>query len=84
MKINKLLVLNILNEMACTCLNRQVDNKFYDFYFEKDMQWLLDNWQKIFNDFYSLDTTFERENGHLFHVKDFSKQDVKDIIMKEV
>ena len=83
MKIKDLLKLNILNEMASTCLNKRIDDDFYDFYFEKNIEWLIKNKDKIINDFYSLDTTFEKENGWLFHTKDFSKQDVIDILEGE-
>lgn len=83
MKITNLIKINILNEMAGTCLNRHVDNNFYDFYFEHDMKWLLDNWEKIYNDFYNLDTTFERKNGILVFIPKCSKNDVLNIIKEE-
>lgn len=80
MKIKDLLKFNILDEMASTCLNKRIDDNFYDFYFEKGIDWLMKNKDKIINDFYSLDTTFEKENGWLFYTKKFSKQDVINIL----
>ena len=50
MKINQLYVLNLLNEMASAMLNHGVDNEFYNYYFEENLSWLLDNREKIIND----------------------------------
>lgn len=50
MKMRYLYVLNLLNEMASAMLNHKVDNEFYDYYMKKDLNWLIDNREKIIND----------------------------------
>ena len=50
MKIKYLCLLNLLREMASAMLNHEVDNEFYDYYMEKDLNWLIDNREKIVND----------------------------------
>lgn len=50
MQIKELYVLNLLDEMASAMLNHEVDNEFYDYYMEKDLNWLIDNREKIVND----------------------------------
>lgn len=50
MKIKYLCLLNLLREMASAMLNHEVDNEFYDYYMEKDLNWLIDNRGKIIND----------------------------------
>ena len=51
MKINELHLINQLNEKAGILLNKRIDNKFYDYYFENDIEWLLNNKNKIESDF---------------------------------
>ena len=51
MKINKLHEINILNTKAGILVNHHIDEDFYDYYFENDISWLLDNKAKIENDF---------------------------------
>lgn len=80
MKIKELLKTNILNEMASTCLNRRVDDNFYDYYFEKETNWLFENKDKIIDDFYKLDKTFEINNNLLYYTINFSEEDILDIL----
>ena len=63
MKIENLWILNALKEMASNCLNRNVDSEFYDFYFENNIEWLINNSKKIINDFYQLNHDFEKKNN---------------------
>lgn len=51
MKINELYKLNELNTKAGLLLNNSVDNDFYDFYMTKNLEWLLENKEKIENDY---------------------------------
>lgn len=83
MKIKYLIKLEILKEMASNCLNRRVDDEFYDYYFEKDMNWLLKNKEKIINDFYSLDLTFELKNKLLNYTSKFNKNEILEILEEE-
>lgn len=64
MEIIELTKYMVLKEMATNNLNKRIDDKFYDNFMFKDTQWLVDNMDKIINDFYSKDNTFERENGY--------------------
>ena len=51
MKINKLHELNILNTKAGILVNHHIDEDFYDYYFENGISWLLENKEKIEDDF---------------------------------
>lgn len=51
MRINKLYELNILNTKAGILVNHHIDNEFYDYYFENELNWLLENKDKIEDDF---------------------------------
>ena len=51
MKINKLHEVNILNTKAGILVNHHTDEDFYDYYFENEISWLLDNKEKIEDDF---------------------------------
>lgn len=64
MKIRHLYVLNILEEMASENLNRRIDDKFYDYFMHKGLDWLLDNAEKIVNDFYNNISKFGWELEH--------------------
>lgn len=71
MKIIDLTKYMVLKEMATNNLNKRVDDKFYDNFMFKDSKWLVDNMNKIINDFYSKDNTFEREHGYYTTFKRF-------------
>lgn len=64
MKIIDLTKYMVLEEMATNNFNKRIDNKFYDNFAFKDTKWLVDNMDKIIDDFYSKDNTFEREHGY--------------------
>ena len=51
MKIKDLYDLERLNEMCSMLLNRGIDDEFYDYFMLKDLSWLLENEEKITNDF---------------------------------
>ena len=51
MKIKDLYDLERLNEMCSMLLNRRIDAEFYDYFMLKDLSWLLENEEKITNDF---------------------------------
>lgn len=51
MKIKDLYDLERLNEMCSMLLNRRIDDEFYDYFMLKDLSWLLENEEKITNDF---------------------------------
>lgn len=51
MKINKLHEINILNTKAGILVNHHIDEDFYDYFFENELNWLLENKDKIENDF---------------------------------
>lgn len=51
MKIKDLYDLEKLNEMCGMLLNRRIDDEFYDYFMLKDLSWLLENQEKITNDF---------------------------------
>ncbi len=51
MKIKDLYDLERLNEMCSMLLNRRIDDEFYDYFMLKDLSWLLENQEKITNDF---------------------------------
>lgn len=53
----------VLKEMCENNLNKRIDDKFYDNFMFEDTSWLAENKDKIINDFYSRDNTFERNNG---------------------
>lgn len=50
-KIKNLYSLNILNEKCKILLNNNINTDFYDFYFLNDLDWLIENQDKINNDF---------------------------------
>lgn len=81
-KISNLYLYNTLEEMASSNLNKQLDNKFYDFYFLNGFNWLVENAKKIINDFFSIDHKFEYENGYFkfteYHDKDFLLEAIKE------
>jgi len=49
----EIIKLNKINEMAECLLNNNINNQKYDYYFKKDISWLLDNEEEIKKDFYS-------------------------------
>lgn len=51
MKINNLYKINNLNEKAGMLLNHNIDNDFYDFYMNNEINWLIENEDKINKDF---------------------------------
>lgn len=51
MKINKLYEINILNTKVGILVNHHIDENFYNYYFENEISWLLDNKAKIEDDF---------------------------------
>ena len=51
MKVNDLTKLNRLAKISGILLNNNIDNDFYDYYFEHDLSWLFDNEKKIEKDF---------------------------------
>ena len=51
MKINELDKINELNEMASILINNGIDNKFYEIYMFNDVNWLLENEEKIRSDY---------------------------------
>ncbi len=51
MKIQDLYKINILDRKAALLLNNNIDNSFYDNYMFKDLEWLLENQNKIESDF---------------------------------
>lgn len=51
MKINDLYEINILNTKAGILVNHHIDEEFYDYYFENEISWLIENKNKIENDF---------------------------------
>ena len=51
MKINNLYEINILNTKVGILVNHHIDENFYDYYFENEISWLLENKEKIENDF---------------------------------
>lgn len=51
MKIQDLYKINTLDRKAALLLNNNIDNNFYDNYMFKDLEWLLENQNKIESDF---------------------------------
>lgn len=51
MKIKELNEINILKDKTSILLNHNIDSDFYDYFFEKDISWLVENKQKIEKDF---------------------------------
>lgn len=51
MKISELTKINTLNEKATLLCNARCDENFYDFYFKKPIEWLLENENKINDDY---------------------------------
>lgn len=78
MKIKNLEEYMILKEMATNNLNKRIDDKFYDYFMYKDTQWLVDNKDKIIDDFYSKDNKFERENGYYPNIQEFKFSNLKE------
>lgn len=52
-KIKNLYSLNILNEKCKILLNNNINPDFYDFYFLNNLDWLIENQDKINQDFYN-------------------------------
>lgn len=50
-KIKNLYSFNVLNEKCKILLNNNINPEFYDFYFLNDLDWLIENQDKINNDF---------------------------------
>lgn len=51
MTIDNLYKINNLNEKAGMLLNHNIDNDFYDFYMNNEINWLIENEDKINKDF---------------------------------
>lgn len=64
MKIKNLYLINILEEMASISLNKRINDELYDYYMFNDLEWLLDNAERIINDFYSNINRFSWELEH--------------------
>ena len=52
-KIKNLYSLNVLNEKCKILLNNNINPDFYDFYFLNNLDWLIENKDKINQDFYN-------------------------------
>lgn len=53
MKIINLDELNKLEQMSRIMLNHNIDNDFYNYYMFNDINWLIENQEKIINDYES-------------------------------
>lgn len=82
MKIRKLEVLNILNEMAEAMLNHRVDDEFYDYYMFKELNWLIENRKKIINDYVNNydKLKFDFENNFYNYINRWSKNEIEEAI----
>ena len=82
MKIRKLEVLNILIEMAGAMLNHRVDDEFYDYYMLKELNWLIENRNKIINDYVNNydKLKFDFENNYFNYINKFDVREIKKII----
>lgn len=82
MKIKKLYVLNLLNEMAGAMLNHRVDDEFYDYYMLKELNWLIENRNKIINDYVNNydKLKFDFENNYFNYINKFDVRKIKKII----
>lgn len=49
--IKELYLINELEQKCKMLLNHNIDNEFYDYYFNNNIEWLLENQKKIDEDF---------------------------------
>lgn len=77
-KIRDLEKLMVLNEMAMNNLDKKIDEDFYNCYVSNDISWLIDNMNRIIDDFYSSDTTYEREQNYFPCLKKYQMRDLKE------
>ena len=79
LKINDLVKINILEKRCEILLNCRIDDRFYDYYMFNKINWLLENEDKINNDYFNnldkikfdviLNSNLnERFNSILFHL----------------
>lgn len=52
-RINELWIINNLEEMSEAMVNHSIEKEFYDYYMIKELDWLVENAEKIINDFYN-------------------------------
>jgi len=82
-EIKDLSGLTILNEMAGELLNQDIDSNFYDGYMHKDISWLVENKNKIVNDFYN---NIDKFKGALKtrckYINMFSKETIYYVVEK--
>ena len=86
MKIRKLYLLNVLYEMAATNLNHHVDNKFYNYFMYNDVNWLIDNHEKITKDFLDNYDKYQFDIAHNYfkYITDFNINELEEVIKRMV
>ena len=83
LEIKDLSVLTILNEMAIELTNHAINEGFYDGYMHKDISWLLENKNKIVNDFYNNTDKFKGAlKTRCKYINMFSKETIYYLVEK--